>query len=157
MSVRRSRKTSSKNSLGSAERVPSTQKRERPPCTTARKGKGDAVRANRRKRRRNAGADDDQLSRFQRTARFLFGSWGAVARTTAVIGALAAAVYIFDLKVEVLGVTFTAAETCHAEVVDPPAPLPTYPAHHPAPPQPAPLYPPQGNQGQDQPPVAPTA
>lgn len=151
MSVRRSRKTSSKNSLGSAERNgTSAQKRERPPCTTARKGKGAAVRANRRKRRRNASADDEQLSRFQRTARFLFGSWGAVARTTAVIGALAAAVYVFDLKVEVFGVTFTAAETCRAEVVNPLAPLPTYPAHHN-------LVPPQDNQGQEPPSVAPTA
>jgi hypothetical protein len=151
MSVRRSGKTSSKNSSGSAERNGTgAQKRERPPCTTGRKGKGDAVRSSRRNRRRNARTDDGQLSRFRRTARFLFGTWGAVARTTAVIGALGAAIYFFDLKVEVLGVTFSAAETCHAEVVEPLAPLPTYPASNtPVPSHPAPPYPPQDNMGQE--------
>ncbi|MFS8103721.1 hypothetical protein LFM09_42025 [Lentzea alba] len=159
MSVRRSRKNSSKNSAGSVDRNgTSAQKRERPPCTTARKGKGDAVRANRRTRRRKPGAGEDQLSRFRRTARFLFGNRRAVARSVVVIGALGAAIYFFDLKIEVFGVTFSAAETCHAEVVEPPAPLQTYPVPYtPVPLQPAPLYPPQSPNGQDQAAVAPTA
>ncbi len=46
----------------------------------------------------------------------------------AVILALGAAIYVFDLKVEVFGMTFTAAEICRAGIVEPPAPLPTYPA-----------------------------
>ncbi|MGW6932904.1 hypothetical protein ACWGE0_22800 [Lentzea sp. NPDC054927] len=63
------------------------------------------------------------------------GSWVAVARTTAVVLALGAAIHYFDLEVDVFGVTFSAAKTCQAEVVEPPAP---YPAPHTPVPQPSP-------------------